>query len=278
MDNRLNVQSIFTSLDGEANGFEGAGQLSTFIRLKGCNLRCKYCDTKYAQESLPENLMTVEEIINQIPEGCKKITLTGGSPFFQLEKVGLLLIALRQWSNYQIAITIETNGSIDPAELAANYFKSMGEEGRETVRKQLVIPYLNGDSLLQICYLDSDIRLVVDYKLPSSGMEASMNFNLFKKLRDVDVIKFVISDEADYQRACEILGEHPEWQAKKVFSPATRIICIREENNVYSEEEYYCDNTWPRKLAEMMIQDGLWNVQFSLQIHKCLWPGTKVER
>ena len=43
MKNKLNIQSIFISFDGEVNGFHGAGEMCTFIRLKGCNLKCSQC-------------------------------------------------------------------------------------------------------------------------------------------------------------------------------------------------------------------------------------------
>ena len=39
------VNEIFGSIDGE--GIR-TGELATFIRLAGCNLRCSYCDTLYA--------------------------------------------------------------------------------------------------------------------------------------------------------------------------------------------------------------------------------------
>ena len=42
----LNVVEIFDSIDGE--GIR-TGMPVTFIRLAGCNLRCFYCDTFYAQ-------------------------------------------------------------------------------------------------------------------------------------------------------------------------------------------------------------------------------------
>ena len=41
----MNVIEIFGSIDGEG---KRTGQLTTFIRLAGCNLRCIYCDTKYS--------------------------------------------------------------------------------------------------------------------------------------------------------------------------------------------------------------------------------------
>ena len=52
------VTEIFDSIEGEG---KRAGQLVTFIRLAGCNLRCSYCDTGYSLEA-KGNSMTAEEI------------------------------------------------------------------------------------------------------------------------------------------------------------------------------------------------------------------------
>ena len=42
------VVEIFESINGEGRF---AGELSNFVRLKGCNLRCTYCDTAWAYEA-----------------------------------------------------------------------------------------------------------------------------------------------------------------------------------------------------------------------------------
>ena len=42
----FNVAETFLSINGEGTR---AGQLAFFIRLAGCNLRCDYCDTKWAE-------------------------------------------------------------------------------------------------------------------------------------------------------------------------------------------------------------------------------------
>ena len=54
------VVEIFESINGEGRF---AGELSNFVRLKGCNLRCTYCDTAWAYEAdAPRTVMTEEEI------------------------------------------------------------------------------------------------------------------------------------------------------------------------------------------------------------------------
>lgn len=252
---KLNVQAIFDSIDGEENAFGGAGELTTFIRLKGCNLRCGYCDTKYSQEAKPENWMTVDEAIQQIH--FPKVTITGGEPLLQKEALEELCNRLRYYSNNKqySRVSIETNGSILPT------------------------------------YFTHDIRYVVDYKLPSSGVTKHMKSSTFYALRYEDVIKFVISDIEDYEYAKRQIQMHTCWGAKKVFSPALGVledesVCRKcNGHEVHDGKCYNCKTKasvrfsmdWPRQLAEMMIRDRV-RAQYSLQLHKILWPGAKEER
>ena len=249
MNNKLNVQAIFDSIDGEENAFDGAGQLTTFIRLKGCSLRCKWCDTKYAQKSKPENWMDIDEIIQQVH--FPKVTITGGEPLLQEGSVIELCNRLTYYlnNNHYSKVTIETNGTIQPT------------------------------------YFHADVRHIVDYKLPSSGMTKYMKSKVFTSLRHSDVIKFVISDEKDYEYAKRQIQMHPNWIAKMVFSPAVKIKYVyantwgefEQPDTVMPKRLCIVDNKWPRQLAEMMIRDKV-DAQFSLQLHKILWPGAKEER
>ncbi len=99
MNDKLIVNEIFDSIDGEG---KTAGQLATFIRLCGCNLRCSYCDTTYAFTEGKE--MAVADIVRRV--SYPHVTLTGGEPLCQ--DIGGLLQALKDRS-----VNIETNGSMD---------------------------------------------------------------------------------------------------------------------------------------------------------------------
>ena len=44
----MKVVEKFTSINGEGTR---AGELAVFVRFKGCNLRCSYCDTMWANEA-----------------------------------------------------------------------------------------------------------------------------------------------------------------------------------------------------------------------------------
>lgn len=257
--NKLNVQAIFDSIDGEANAFDGAGQLTTFLRLKGCNLNCSYCDTQYAQSSRPENRMSVDEIIQQIH--FKKITITGGEPMLQWKNLGpLLLKLLSSVRMHGCQITIETNGSVE------------------------IPPWESGCEFNWVWNYAKGLRYVVDYKLPSSGMEDKMISETFKNLCADDVIKFVIANERDYARACEVVKANPRWSPKIVFSPTINIIStvlhsVPQSSDPKFETEVFkfIDSEWPQKLAERMIKDKV-PAQFGLQLHKILWPGAIEER
>ena len=85
------IYSIFTSLSGETST---SGEKTFFIRLRGCNLRCSYCDTAYAQDITTDSQYSVD-IMQKLQEliasrsDIKNIILTGGEPLLQLAKYEL---------------------------------------------------------------------------------------------------------------------------------------------------------------------------------------------
>ena len=78
----MKVVEKFTSINGEGTR---AGELAVFVRFKGCNLRCSYCDTMWANEpDCPYEEETPEEILNYVlGTGIRNVTLTGGEPLLQ---------------------------------------------------------------------------------------------------------------------------------------------------------------------------------------------------
>lgn len=182
----MQVNEIFTSLSGEADGFGLQGSLATFVRLQGCNLKCKWCDTARASDPQHGYEINIEAIVSQCTS--RHVIITGGEPLLQQEEVAQLVELLCPGGRKEHLITIETNGSynltIDPAH--AKY---------ET------------------------LRWVVDYKLDSSGECKQMIPEVFERLYPLDVIKFVIADLQDYRQAKDALLRNPQWSARNVFSP-----------------------------------------------------------
>jgi len=99
------VNEIFHSIQGESIY---SGRPCIFIRLTGCNLRCTYCDTRYAYEDGEE--MEIAEIIRCVAAyNCRLVEITGGEPLLQNE-TPLLIFGLLE-NGYEVLM--ETNGSLD---------------------------------------------------------------------------------------------------------------------------------------------------------------------
>ena len=102
---KANVSELFYSIQGEGITI---GSPSIFIRFCGCNLRCPFCDTKYALDC--KNYLSYEEIINQIKQfPAKRIIFTGGEPALQDEFIAFFIS-----KNSNFFYQMETNGTILP--------------------------------------------------------------------------------------------------------------------------------------------------------------------
>lgn len=100
----LKVNEIFRSIQGESSH---AGLPCVFVRLTGCNLRCRYCDTEYAFYDGKQ--MTVEQTIESINRyGTRLVEITGGEPLLQEEVYSLMNGLLGK--GYRVLL--ETGGSL----------------------------------------------------------------------------------------------------------------------------------------------------------------------
>jgi len=106
----MKISEIFYSIEGE--GIE-IGRPEIFVRLSGCNLRCVWCDTKYAWEDGKD--MSVEEVIEEIKKyPCKNVSITGGEPLLQRKE---LLGLIKKLNEAGYWIQINTNGTIFDKEI-----------------------------------------------------------------------------------------------------------------------------------------------------------------
>ncbi len=102
----MKIAEIFLSLQGEG---KNQGKPCLFIRLAGCNLNCRWCDTKYARDGGMK--MSLDSVLEQVwrinpPYVC----ITGGEPLVQADALEPLLASLHKRGT---EIDIETNGTID---------------------------------------------------------------------------------------------------------------------------------------------------------------------
>jgi len=102
---QLYVHEIYLSIQGESSR---AGLPCTIIRLAGCNLECRWCDTPQAR--VQERQMPVGEILACVAQlKCNRVEVTGGEPLAQSAAMELLTRLCE--ANYETLL--ETNGSID---------------------------------------------------------------------------------------------------------------------------------------------------------------------
>jgi len=145
----MNVSEIFFSIQGEGLL---AGAPSVFIRLAGCPVKCKWCDTAYAFDYNSDDDMSVE----QIAEKAKKYdsnyyVITGGEPLLEqdmTERQGLkeLLDSLSQFGGH---ITIETSGIEFVSGLSCDLMS--------------ISPKLSNSGIENACNLDSLQQMLIEY-------------------------------------------------------------------------------------------------------------------
>ncbi len=116
----MRVSEIFYSLQGEGIL---AGTPSAFIRLAGCGLRCRWCDTTYAWDFSAGQQYEPAQIVEEVNFWpCRFVVLTGGEPMMGPDfsaRPGLadLTHRLRESGKH---VTIETAGVLFVPDLACD--------------------------------------------------------------------------------------------------------------------------------------------------------------
>lgn len=97
------VTEIFASVQGE--GF-WTGTPMVFIRLSGCNLKCRWCDTCHKTNASISEADIINEVKRVSGDYIRRVCITGGEPTEQLlNPLTAALVAAGYW------IQIETNGT-----------------------------------------------------------------------------------------------------------------------------------------------------------------------
>ncbi len=178
----MKICEIFYSIQGESTY---SGLPCVFVRTSGCNLRCSYCDTKYAYEEGSE--LSVSEVFNKVNfYNCKLVEITGGEPLLQKDSINNLIELLLD-NGY--TVLIETNGSIS------------------------------------LKCLNPKVIKIMDIKCPDSGVSEYNNWENIKYLTENDQVKFVLSSRRDYEWAREVLTRYPALgDIEVLFSTAFNIL------------------------------------------------------
>jgi len=106
---RLRVTEIFASVQGEATRI---GLPTVFVRLTGCPLRCRWCDTEYAFNG--GTTRSIDEVLSEVAgHGLRQVCVTGGEPLAQKQCLPLLTALCD--AGYDVSL--ETSGALDVADV-----------------------------------------------------------------------------------------------------------------------------------------------------------------
>jgi 7-carboxy-7-deazaguanine synthase len=101
----LRLTEVFLSLQGETSR---SGLPTVFIRLAGCPLRCRWCDTSYSFQG--GETVTLASLLARVAEyGVPTVCVTGGEPLAQ--RNCLPMLAALCDAGY--SVSLETSGALD---------------------------------------------------------------------------------------------------------------------------------------------------------------------
>lgn len=285
---RMPVVEKFVSVNGEG---PRAGRLAAFVRFAGCNLRCSYCDTMWANEpGCPAEWLAVDDVATWVastPAAC--VTLTGGEPALQplLPQLVRALMTLPPAEDgaggkAPRAVEIETNGAVDLAELAAVRRELReGADSPEAARDRArganpgaalgpQTPAQGAHRGLQVTVsqgalcgspslaaLSSTLHFTMDWKLPGSGMGDRMLEGNLAVLGPDDTVKFVAGSEEDLREMARIVRAHGLCERCAVYA-----------SPVFGRIE-------PARIAAFLQEERLARVTLQLQLHKIIWPSVE---
>ena len=144
----LAIAEIFYSVQGEGTW---TGTPAVFVRLAGCNLNCRFCDTDFSVKAF----LTIASVLERVRAAggtCPMIVLTGGEPLAQSES-SALVEALRADGR---RVHIESNGSV-PVDLPADVWLTVSPKER-----------LHPDMAARA----NEVKLIVDGRVPSEWLAA----------------------------------------------------------------------------------------------------------
>jgi len=155
------------------------------------------------------------------------VTVTGGEPLAQVN-CGLLLSALCE-DGY--TVSLETSGAID------------------------------------ISAVDERVIRIVDLKTPSSGEQEKNLYTNIDYLHSNDQLKFVISTQADFDWACEMLTQYSLTEKCEVLFSPVSWVGLQKPTTLTDAILTETD------LADLILQNRL-AVRFQIQLHKKLWGNS----
>jgi len=161
--------------------------------------------------------MSIDGIFQEINKyKCNLVEVTGGEPLVQSESIELM----KQLCDKSYEVMLETGGS------------------------------------LPINKVDARVKIILDFKCPTSKMMKKNDYNNINFLKPIDEVKFVIGNREDYNWSKDLISKY---DLSSKYEILFSTVFGRLEN---------------RELVEWILEDNL-NVRFQTQLHKYIWEPDK---
>jgi 7-carboxy-7-deazaguanine synthase len=156
-----------------------------FVRLAGCPLNCRYCDTREACTAMGTS-MSIDDIVRRSSSSSLPfIEVTGGEPLSQPETPDLLLELSRNFKK----VLLETSGAFS------------------------------------VERVPPEVHIVMDVKCPGSGMSDRLFADNLALLSGRDhELKFVVSSRDDFNWSVSFIDQYRLFDRHNVFSPVWGLV------------------------------------------------------
>jgi organic radical activating enzyme len=196
---KVRVSEIFTSFEGEGLF---VGKKTLFIRLSGCHLKCRWCDTKYALPLDSGTDYQIDEIkdliVKELQPFTYKVNFTGGEPLLQIEAVIQLADFIKKYTNLRTYIEsscfdFELFRRVLPyMDICKVEFKT--EDSKVVKDDDYDYLLLNEFRCLELAVQNNKTTYIKIVVTNSTNLESFKNlvYNISKKIKPSEIMGFII--------------------------------------------------------------------------------------
>lgn len=182
----LYITERFLSIQGESFL---AGRPAYFVRLSGCNLRCKYCDTTYSFSR--GFYIELEDLIKDLPQGdFYHVVITGGEPLLQKDVIFFMGAVLDRGKD----VVLFTNGTRSMKDVPEQVIKVVDIKtpwaekdisNKDIEFKDVSTPYFNPRRLQELNWND-EVKFVVRNRVEFEWAKAFIKqYDINKIVRNI---------------------------------------------------------------------------------------------
>ena len=236
----LPIEETFVSIQGEGSEI---GVKTFFIRVQGCAVGCKHCDTKYAWHVNKDSYLPIEGLVRAAQKkNCQSVSITGGEPGHYPEDV---IALVEQLNSVGLSVSVETSG-----------------------KRQFYGFYEDLDNYRK----DKDVSICMDIKTPCTGVSGIDDFDNLKFMRLGDNVKCLIDTEEDLYWAYEV-NKKLGGRCEMILQPFRKPV-VDEGERIYMCEHLVSEY---KDLVEKFINDEReWKwTRVTPQMHVLLYYGMR---